>query len=53
MTRDGEDVPIQAAMRADEMLDGGDMEGQMVWRRILKAIDELLATERPEGAKVH
>ena len=37
----GADAPIRAAQRADELLEGGDMDGAMVWRRILDAIDEL------------
>ncbi len=31
----------------------GDMEGEAVWLRIVKAIEELLSEERPEGEKVH
>ncbi|MFP6890011.1 MAG: hypothetical protein VCF07_09715 [Nitrospinota bacterium] len=49
----GEDAPIQAAMKADAMLAAGDVEGQAVWRRILAAVDELVSTDRPEGAGVH
>ena len=49
----GEDAPIQAAVRHDELLDRGDTEGAAVWKRILKAIDELLSEERPEGVEVH
>ena len=44
---------IEAAMRADACLAAGDMEGEAVWLRIVKAIEELLSEERPEGAKVH
>ncbi len=40
-------------MRADELMDAGDMEGRAVWHRIVKAIEELLSEERPEGAEVH
>ena len=40
-------------MRADELLDAGDMDGQAVWKRVLVAIDELLSKERPVGAEVH
>ncbi len=40
-------------MRADELLKAGDMDGVAVWKRILRAIDELLAKERPEGVAVH
>ena len=28
-------------MRADAMLDKGDLDGYAVWRRILRAIDEM------------
>ena len=49
----GEAADIEAAMRADELMDAGDMEGVAVWKRIVKAIEELLSEERPEGEKVH
>ncbi len=49
----GEAADIEAAMRADELMAAGDMEGRAVWLRILKAIEELLSEERPEGEKVH
>ena len=49
----GEDAPIHAAMRADELMEVGDMDGKAVWLRILNTVDELLARERPEWAKVH
>ena len=49
----GEDAPILAAMRADELMEVGDMEGRAVWLRIVKAIEELLSEERPGDAEVH
>ena len=49
----GEDAPILAAMRADELMDTGDMEGRAVWLRIVKAIEELMSKERPDDAEVH
>lgn len=49
----GEDAPIHAAMRADEMLEVGDINGQVVWKRILAAIDELLSKEWPKDATVN
>ena len=49
----GDAADIEAAMRADEGLAAGDMEGEAVWLRIVKAIEELLSEERPEGAEVH
>ena len=49
----GEDAPILAAMRADELMEAGDMEGRAVWLRIGKAVEELLSEERPDDAEVH
>jgi hypothetical protein len=37
----GNDAPIRAAQRADELLEEGDVDGAVVWRRIIEAIDEL------------
>ncbi len=51
--RYGDDAPIEAAMRADELMEAGDMEGRAVWLRIVKAVEELLSEERPEGARAH
>ncbi len=48
-----EDAPIQAAMRADAMLETGDLDGYAVWKRIMRAVEELQHAEpRPVG-KVH
>jgi hypothetical protein len=49
----GEDAPIHAAMRADELLDKGYLEGRAVWKRVLWAPDELLARNLLEGEGVH
>ncbi len=49
----GEAADIEAAMRADERLAAGDMEGEAVWLRIVKAVEELQSQERPDDAKVH
>ncbi len=49
--RHGEDAPIHAAMRADAMLEAGDLEGCAVWRRILRAVEELQGAT--PGARVH
>ena len=49
----GADAPIHAAMRADELLEAGDMDGQAVWKRILVAVEELQSKVAPDGAKVH
>ncbi len=49
MRERGEDAVIEAAMRADALLDKGDMEGRAVWLQVMAAIKELEATE-PAGA---
>ena len=33
----GEDAVIHAAMRADALLDAGDLDGQRVWLRVIEA----------------
>ncbi|WP_282608441.1 hypothetical protein [Pelagibius sp. Alg239-R121] len=38
----GEDALLEAAKRADAMLEAGDFDGQAVWKRILRAAEELL-----------
>ncbi len=48
----GEDAPIHAAMRADELLEAGDLDGYAVWKRIIKAAENLLSKERPAGVTV-
>ena len=49
----GEAADIEAAMRADECLAAGDMEGEAVWLRIGKAVEELQSKERPDDVGVH
>ncbi len=48
----GEDAPVQAAMQADAMLEKGDLEGCAIWKRVLRAAEELLSEERPPGVSV-
>ncbi len=50
--RHGQDAPVHAAMRADAMLGVGNLDGCAVWKRILRAVEELLSEERPTGASV-
>ena len=45
----GEDAALEAAMRADAMLEKGDLEGQVVWKRIVRAVEEIQRTDRPSG----
>ena len=49
--RHGQDAPIYATMRADAMLDKGDLDGYVVWRRILRAAEKLQRVE--PDARVH
>ncbi len=47
----GDDAAIHAAMRADELLDEGDLDGAATWRRVIQAIKELESTV--PGGVVH
>ena len=50
----GESAGTVAAMRADEFLERGDIDGAVVWRRIMRAIEELSAKVGPKhGEHVH
>ena len=49
----GDDAPIHAAMRADAMMEGGDLDGLATWKRIFKAIEELQGTGHKSGEAVH
>ncbi len=49
----GEDAPIEAAMRADAMLEKGDLDGYAAWKRILRAVGELQGTAPKSGKVVH
>ncbi len=51
MKQHGDDAPIEAAMRADAMLEAGDLDGAAVWKRILRAVEELQGAT--PGARVH
>ncbi len=51
--RHGDDAVIEAAMMADKMLEAGDLDGLATWNRILRAIEELRAGNRPEGESLH
>ncbi len=53
MKQHGADAPIEAAMRADAMLDKGDLGGYAAWRRILRAVEELQGTEPASGEVSH
>lgn len=39
--RHGEDAAIQAAMKADELFEAGEMDGSRTWRLIVHRVNEL------------
>ena len=49
----GDEAPIHAAMRTDELLDAGDLDGAAAWRQIIRAIEELQRKEPREGEAVN
>ena len=40
-------------MRADAMLETGDLDGYAVWKRILRAVEELQEVGPGPGVRVH
>jgi hypothetical protein len=41
-----EQAPLMAAKRADALLDLGDVDGQRVWKDVLRAVQELIRRDR-------
>ena len=44
---------LEAAQRADAMLERGDVAGCAVWMRVLKAVEEIQRQERGRGEPAH
>ncbi len=53
VARFGNAAATRAAKRADDLLDQGDIEGVIVWRRIRGACEELSRNEREPDRSVH
>ena len=51
--RYGPDAAVEAARRADELLEAGDRDGCAIWKRILAAVAELTRTIPVEGERVN
>ncbi len=51
--RYGDGAATEAAMRADEFLDQGILDGQRLWMRIMQAIEELQRERPRDGEAVH
>ncbi len=47
----GEDAALEAAQRADAMLEKGSLDGQWVWKRVLAAVKEIQRQEPEEGER--
>lgn len=47
----GQDVVLESAIRAAQLRDAGDLDGQATWLRIRKAVLELL--KPGDGVAVH
>ncbi len=50
VTMFGKDAPIHAAIRANEYKQKGEDEGYAFWKRVEKAIEELLSSDPEPGA---
>ncbi|MAF95461.1 MAG: hypothetical protein CMM60_06875 [Rhodospirillaceae bacterium] len=49
----GEMAPPAAFIRADQLLDKGDISGRRVWLRIARAAKDLLSEKRPANVSLH
>lgn len=49
----GEMAPPAAFIRADQLLERGDMPGRRVWLRIAKIAEDLLSEQRPTDVSIH
>jgi hypothetical protein len=48
----GADAAIHAAMRADKLMDQGDIDGFNMWKRVVAALDELKHLASRDGAAI-
>ncbi len=51
--RYGAGAATEAALRADEFLDQGNLDGQRLWMRIMQTIEELHRQRPRDGEAVH
>jgi len=49
----GADAAIHAAMRADKLMDQGDVEGFDMWKRVVAAINEFDRVTARDGEMRH
>ena len=48
-----EDAAIEAAMWADAMLEKGDVDRYAVWKRIVRAVEEIQRTDPADDEPIH
>jgi hypothetical protein len=53
VTMFGKDAPVRVAERAEEYLTKGEKEGYAFWKKVEKAIEELLNSEPGLGWSTH
>jgi len=51
--RHGKDAQIHSTKRAIAMLDKDDLDAYAIWKRILRAVEELQRTAPKSGEAVH
>lgn len=49
----GDMAPVGAIIKADSLMEAGDMAGRTLWMKVAKAAEELLSEERPGDATLH
>jgi hypothetical protein len=49
----GEDAAKHAAQRHDELLESGDVDWAVVWKKIIRAVEELQRVEPGDGETRH
>ncbi len=49
----GDSAATEAAMRANEFSEQGNMDGRQVWMRIMQAIEELQRERPRDGEAMH
>ena len=50
--RYGEDATLEAAARADDLFDEGDLDGAKIWRAILRVIVDFQRDRPKKGERV-
>ena len=49
----GQQAPLMAASRIDALLALGDVDGQRVWKAVLRAVNELIRPDLKPGEQVN